>query len=242
MPVKIGNSYVSEEAVEFARKSNSKNLDDVSKKFPDLKFSIGTQPFNSNGTNNVSIAPNILRQMQNDPDKKIEYEALIFDIQNESKKRQNRKDVIASGFIINRDGSLGAWSISKHDDGKIFRDKVNFSRDEFEKMIGKKSTEKKSDAESVDSTPEGKTTVTFNESKRARQLAAAKNLNDMNSLMQLLLEDLEDCENGLENGWCDENEVKKVKKMIERAKKKLAEVQNQDSSQIKKSAEENSNF
>ncbi len=64
-------------------------------------------------------------------------------------------------------------------------------------------------------------------------------MNDMNSLMQLLLEDLDECENGLENGWCDENEVKKVKKMIERAKQKLAEVQSQDS---KKSAEENSDF
>ena len=252
MPVRIGNSYVSEAAADFARKSNSKNLDDVSKKFPELKFSVGTQPFNANGTNNVSIATNILREMQNDPDKKIEYEALLYDIQNETEKRQNRKDVIASGFIINRDGSLGAWSISKRDDGKIFRDKVNLARDEFEKMIGKKSkksliqelldkksTEKKSDAESTDSTPEGKTTVNFNESKRARQLSAAKNLNDMNSLMQLLLEDLDECENGLENGWCDENEVKKVKKMIERAKQKLAEVQSQDS---KKSAEENSDF
>ena len=114
MPVRIGNSYVSEAAADFARKSNSKNLADVSKKFPELKFSVGTQPFNANGTNNVSIAPNILREMQNDPDKKIEYEALLYDIQNETEKRQNRKDVIASGFIINRDGSLGAWSISKH--------------------------------------------------------------------------------------------------------------------------------
>ena len=99
-----------------------------------------------------------------------------------------------------------------------------------------KSSKKSSDSD--ENYSEGKITVGFNEGKRSRQLAAAKNLSDMNSLMQLLLEDLDEIQDGLEHGYCDENELKKVKKMIERAKKKLAEVQNQPN----QSAEKNSDF
>ena len=67
MPVKIGNSYVSEEAYEFAK---NQNLQSLAEKFPNLKFSIGTTPFCGTGLNNVAIAPNILREMEKNPDKK----------------------------------------------------------------------------------------------------------------------------------------------------------------------------
>ena len=69
-----------------------------------------------------------------------------------------------------------------------------------------------------------KTTVTFNESKRARQLAAAKTFDDVQFVMNLLQTDLSECEEGLRNNWCDEAEVEKVKKMIERAEQKISEV------------------
>ena len=69
-----------------------------------------------------------------------------------------------------------------------------------------------------------KATVTFNESKRAAQLAAVKSVADIRKLMKLLQEDLEDCENGLQNNMCDEAEVEKVKKMIERAQSRMNEL------------------
>ena len=66
--------------------------------------------------------------------------------------------------------------------------------------------------------------TTFNKSKRARQLSAAKNLKDIQALMNLLQIDLEQCEEGLKNNFCDESEVEKVKKMIERATQRMNEI------------------
>ncbi len=79
-----------------------------------------------------------------------------------------------------------------------------------------------------------KTTVTFNESKRKRQLAAAKTFADVQFVMNLLQTDLEECEEGVKNNWCDEEEVKKVKAMIECAKQTLQKVSGE-----KKSSPEN---
>ena len=73
--------------------------------------------------------------------------------------------------------------------------------------------------------------VAFNEGKRTRQLAAAKTVENVQTVMSILQTDLSDCQAGLENGMCDENEVNKVKAMIEKAKQRLAEVSgNEDSS------------
>ncbi len=74
---------------------------------------------------------------------------------------------------------------------------------------------------------EGKTTVTFNAEKRARQLAAAKNADEVRVVLALLSEDLSDCEAGLKTGGCDEEEVEKVKRMIARAKERLSQVSDQ---------------
>jgi hypothetical protein len=71
---------------------------------------------------------------------------------------------------------------------------------------------------------EGKTTVTFNAEKRARQLAAAKNADEVRIVLALLDEDLSDCEAGVKTGGCDEEEVAKVKRMIAKAKEKLSQV------------------
>ena len=89
----------------------------------------------------------------------------------------------------------------------------------------------KIDSEGEVTVESSKTTVGFNEAKRARQLAAAKNLKDIQALMNLLQTDLSECEEGLKNNWCDEAEVKKVKKMIERAKQKMNELKKSDNEQ-----------
>ena len=91
MAVKIGQSYVSEAALSFAKNSSEDNdkdiLKNLSEKFSNLKISVGTTPFSGTGTNNLSISPKILKEMQNNPDKKIEYEALIYDIATQNNSR-----------------------------------------------------------------------------------------------------------------------------------------------------------
>lgn len=66
--------------------------------------------------------------------------------------------------------------------------------------------------------------VTFNAEKRARQLAAAKTPAQVKAVLALLASDLSDCEAGLAQGMCDENEVQKVKAMIQEAEQKLSQV------------------
>lgn len=79
--------------------------------------------------------------------------------------------------------------------------------------------------------------VGFNEGKRARQLAAAKTIENVQMVMSILQTDLADCQEGLENGMCDENEVNKVKAMIAKAQQRLAEVSgNEDNSYADESA------
>lgn len=66
--------------------------------------------------------------------------------------------------------------------------------------------------------------IAFNEAKRARQLAAAKTPANIRIVLNLLAKDLSDCEYGLRNGMCDQNEVAKVKAMIAKAKQRMREV------------------
>ena len=118
MAVKIGQSYVSEAAVNFAKNSadNGENvLKSLQEKFPNLKISVGTAPFAGSGTNNLSISPKILNEMQKNPDKKVEYEALIYDIANQNVSQPGLK---SHGFIIDDKGGLRGWGISEHNDRK----------------------------------------------------------------------------------------------------------------------------
>ena len=298
MAVKIGQSYVSEAALSFAKNSSEdddKNiLKNLREKFPNLKISVGTSPFSGSGTNNLSISPKILKEMQNNPDKKIEYEALIYDIANQNNSRPGLK---SHGFIITDDGGLRGWGISEQNDKKISPlnkknknswlesllpqkksaykveiSKKSFSNtnelvkhlqknysvvkngaakisskylqdclnddekqkklfenlevasNRFDNLEKNETLQIKIDSDGEMTMESSKTTVTFNESKRARQLAAAQTVEDVQALLNLLQTDLTDCEEGLKNNWCDEEEVKKVKAMIERAKQKSGEV------------------
>ena len=134
MAVKIGNSYVSDAAVSYAQNridEKSENvLGDLQKQFKDVNFGVGTQPFSGSGTNNISIAPNILRQMANDPEKRMEYEALIYDCANGLKENANRPGLKAQGVIIGSDGGLRGWSISQSGE-------KSFSKDEKARLAGR---------------------------------------------------------------------------------------------------------
>lgn len=135
MPVRVGNSYVTEAALAFAQKSAAESVDkektkgkgtsgvlaDLAEKFPKLKFTVGSQPFSGSGKGNVAIAPNILREMENDPAKREEYEALLYDVQQcteeMSMTRPNGNKLKAHGWIIHKDGGLSAWSIGTSEGG-----------------------------------------------------------------------------------------------------------------------------
>ncbi len=153
MAVKVGESWVSEAALAYAKgKVNSEaedTLDELSKQYPEINFSTNTAPFSQKGVKNIQIAPNILNQMKNDPEKRLEYEALIYDcatgidMLNHSGGGFHTK---AAGFIINPDGSLGAWGISESDNaGTQRRNRFKLDKNKKEtwaETIRKKQTEK----------------------------------------------------------------------------------------------------
>ena len=214
MPVKVGNSYVSEAAYEFAKSQTdeSATLKSLEEKFPNLKFSIGTTPFSGSGLNNVAIAPNILREMETNPDKKLEYEALLYDVANLPPPPSNM-NIKSQGVIIGKDGGLSMWSI-----GESRSETIPVKRKEIKNWWKQMIDKLNGDDEKVN----GK--VAFNADKRARQLAAANSKSQVRAVLNLLQIDLEQCEDGVKNQMCDESEVDKVKAMIERAEKRLAEV------------------
>ncbi|MBO6210977.1 MAG: hypothetical protein J6N99_09855, partial [Schwartzia sp.] len=135
MPVRVGNSYVTEAALAFAQKSAAESVDkektkgkgtsgvlaELAEKFPKLKFTVGTRPFSGSGMGNVAISPKILREMEKDPAKREEYEALLYDVQQctdeMSMTRPNGSKVKAHGWIIHEDGGLSAWSIGVSEGG-----------------------------------------------------------------------------------------------------------------------------
>lgn len=141
MAVKIGNSYVTESAMAYAQsridEKSDNVLSDLSKQFKDVNFGVGTQPFSGSGTNNISIAPNILRQMANDPEKKLEYEALIYDCNNVLKNSANRPGLKAQGFVIDGKGELSMWSIGTFDDDKPTRSLLHFTEEEKQRLSGR---------------------------------------------------------------------------------------------------------
>ena len=129
MAIKVGNSWVSEAAYAYASQkaekpdADSGMLQTLSEKFSDSKLTTNTAPFQGKGVNNIAIAPNILRQMENDPEKRLEYEALIYDCASLQKSLagktvKNGGNLIGQGFIIDSNGGLGSWSISRSSGGK----------------------------------------------------------------------------------------------------------------------------
>ena len=232
MPVKVGNSYVSEAAYEYAKSQTDEGatLKSLSEKFPNLKFSIGTAPFSGNGLNNVAISPKILREMENNPDKKLEYEALLYDVANLNPPPSSM-NIKAQGVIIDDNGEMSMWSIGESRQEKISvkrGDSKNWWAKMLEKLHKKKSADvtiSKEGLAALNSDEKINGTVAFNAEKRARQLAAANSKSQVRSILNLLQTDLMQCEDGLKNQMCDAEEVEKVKKMIEQAEKRLSEVE-----------------
>ena len=361
MPVKVGASFVSEAAYEFAKARRAEKeegkedkgkgvLKDLKEKYPGLNITVGTGPFSGTGTNNLSISPKILKEMEQDPEKRMEYEALIYDVAHTDVNggiMPGRK-LKSHGFIIDDNGGLRGWGISESDEGNR-RSQSHLKRSEkknwWEEMLGKPKKKKSSakarqelleknrekaakeaeepkgllaalqvqanpvrdkvvqnaqaektaafanknelykylqgsfevvkggmasisgkflqkcvtDEESrnrlfdilkaadesyakrkdevgfqgmqvtIDENGEvtaesTKSTVSINEDKRRRQIAAAATKGDMQAVLALLEEDLQQVEDGLKQNMCDEAEVAKAKKLLELAKERMAKL------------------
>ena len=360
MPVKVGASYVSEAAYEFAKarraekeegKEDKGVLKELKEKYPGLNITVGTKPFSGTGTSNLSISSKILKEMQENPEKRMEYEALIYDVAHtdvNSGIMPGRK-LKSHGFIIDDKGGLRSWSISEGDDGRQ-RQQSYLQRSErknwWEEMLGKPKkkkkkspaqiaqelAEKRKEAERKDQEPQGllaalqmqgrpvaekalpnatakeglsfasknelykylqgsfeivkggmasisgkflekcltdeesrnkllealqaaeasyasrkdevgfqgmqitvdengevtsassKSTVSINEDKRRRQIAAAATQGDMQTVVTLLEQDLQQVEDGLKQNMCDEAEVAKAKKLLELARERMAKL------------------
>lgn len=118
----LGGEWVSSAAYDFVKaqnfeKSNANEvLKDLSNKFTNLKINIGTQAGGS-GLNNLTIAPNILQEMATNQEAREKYEAIIYDMNEIAKNPQTTTmtgaKIIASGFMINADGTTGGWAISE---------------------------------------------------------------------------------------------------------------------------------
>ena len=147
MAVAIGNSWVSQEAYDYVKKqdfnkveadTNSAKtntnalLSELADKYKNLKFG-GTE-----GLNNVSIDPNILQKMANDPKAREEYEALLYDMnelaKNPLKTNLLGGEITASGFIINADGSTGGWSVSRSKSESSEKSYIQKLLEELEKI------------------------------------------------------------------------------------------------------------
>ena len=66
-----------------------------------------------------------------------------------------------------------------------------------------------------------KRTVSINEDKRRRQIAAAATRGDMQAVLAILEQDLQELEDGYKQNACDAAEVEKAKKLIEQAKEQM---------------------
>lgn len=188
MAVRVGNSYVTQQAYDYAKakidseksQGSEKNsvLEDLSKQYPETTFAAGTKP-GGKGTNNITIAPDILRKMENDPEARLEYEALIYDcaelLKNEPIK-QGDSTIIARGFVINEDGSLSGWSVGQTGGGEKTKTYKKVKKDEvkerLEKIREKKAEEKKIEKKAVEKKTEKKNAEKKAEEKKIAEKSA----------------------------------------------------------------------
>ncbi|MBR1865408.1 MAG: hypothetical protein IJ801_02760 [Lachnospiraceae bacterium] len=109
--------------------------------------------------------------------------------------------------------------------------------EQLERMVGSREeenpnqdvgVERQEQQDKTEQSEEQKGKVAVNEGKRLRQIAAAKTQAQIRAVMALLQGDLKDCEDGLENGECDQSEVDKVHALIAAAQKRMVEVSNKE--------------
>lgn len=153
MPVRIGQSYVSEAAAEYAKARQKERAEadaaqekggifsELQGKFSGMKFSVGTNPFSGVGTNNVSISPKILKQMEKDQEKRLEYEALLYDVSNTDLVQG--RNLKSAGWIIDDNGGLRAWSVGVSDNRNQSSVKRSDKKNWWQELLEKQSKKNK---------------------------------------------------------------------------------------------------
>ncbi|MBR1697434.1 MAG: hypothetical protein IJ712_04305 [Anaerovibrio sp.] len=153
MPVRIGQSYVSEAAAEYAKARQKERAEadaaqekggifsELQGKFSGMNFSVGTNPFSGVGTNNVSISPKILKQMEKDPEKRLEYEALLYDVSNTDLVQG--RNLKSAGWIIDDNGGLRAWSVGVSDNRNQSSVKRSDKKNWWQELLEKQSKKNK---------------------------------------------------------------------------------------------------
>ena len=159
MAVKVGNSWVSEAALSYAKvkadSGESATLNGLLDRYTGVNFSTNTQAFSQKGTNNIQITPIILIY---DCAKLISSGAMDW--------APAGSHVKAAGTIINADGSVSGWAITEDDNGDESREKTKLDkdkRDTWEKKIlemhkqkrikEKKEAQKRLEKKSIDLDP-----------------------------------------------------------------------------------------
>lgn len=115
---------VSKAAYDFVKSQNYEDKSvnelykELSSRYQNLNF-FGPGKIDANsGFASISIVPNILHQMANNPQKRQEFEDLIYDINNLPKmqKTLTGDKITAYGYFINKDGTAGMWVMSESGD------------------------------------------------------------------------------------------------------------------------------
>lgn len=214
MPVKIEGSYVSEAAAEFAKtrqkereeakdtKTKGSVLSELQEKFSGLNITVGTKPFSESGKNNLSISPKILKEMEQDPNKRTEYEALIYDVAN-TDLAQGRK-LKSSGFIIDDKGGLSAWSVSENNgqnQSHVKRsDKKNWWQEILPKKQKKKSSPLKEAREKLSEKTKEAAKVEISQEAKAKlfeEKSTANAFTDANELSKYLFQNFDIVKQGM---------------------------------------------
>ena len=112
--VELARAHVSEVKESGEKQTADTVLNDLKNQFKGTNFTVGTKPGAGIGTNNITIAPSILREMASNPEKRVEYEAVIRDqVAAAGVWKQLCPNVQNAGFVIHSDGNSSGWSMSR---------------------------------------------------------------------------------------------------------------------------------
>ncbi len=147
MAIKVGGTNTADAAY-AANKANAESskagktgnvLKELQQQFSDLNIGIGGSGKGatfSSGLNNVSIAPNILKQMAEDPEARAKYEAELSGISDSWRNANNVRlqgggRIVYQEYVIMSDGNVGIISIAES--GGNANDPVFAKRDKDDK-------------------------------------------------------------------------------------------------------------
>ncbi|MCL2002959.1 MAG: hypothetical protein FWG72_03010 [Oscillospiraceae bacterium] len=133
--INVNGSWVSQESYHKAvaltanrqENANARSVaNSVWQMFAGWGQSTDTKPFLASGVHNVSIHPQVFRDMANDPEKMIEMKARFLDTikfqqWGADQIRARGDTVIAMGTIFSADGSSSSWTIARTPDTRAQR-------------------------------------------------------------------------------------------------------------------------